>query len=318
MQALVSPSSATPLQWAELPDRPLRADEVRVQVAAVGVNPVDWKMRGFSALSVAYALVGPGRPFVPGVDFAGVVAEVGAQVSGLAVGDRVVGATDFSRKQRGSYARMVQVRGSQVAKLPAGVPFDAAACLPVPAVTAWTSLFTLGGIDRKESPRALILGASGGVGHLAVQLARNAGATAVGVCSARNMALVERLGGTAVDYGAGDPLAQAAALGSYDVIVDAVGSSSYPMGRCLPLLRPGGVHVLVMPTPRDYLRLAFSRRVRTVLGRPSGANLAPIVEQLASGRLEVVIAERIPLDEAERAHQQSRQGRVVGKLVMVA
>lgn len=318
MRALVSRTASTPLAWADLPDRPLRPDEVRVQVAAAGVNPVDWKMRGFSLMSVAYALVGPSGPFVPGVDFAGVVTEAGAAVEGLRPGDPVVGGTDFSRRQRGSYARTVQVRANQVALLPPGVRLDEAACLPVAGVTAQAALFAAGGLvpARQPGARALILGASGGVGLFAVQLARNAGVTAVGVCSARNVALVRRLGALPIDYGAGDPLEAAREHGPYDVVVDAVGSAAYPVGRCRALLAKGGVHVLVMPLPRDYLQLAF-RRARTVLGRPTTATLSPLVEALAAGRLEVPIAERIPFDEAERAHQTSREGRVVGKLVLM-
>lgn len=318
MQALVSASAAEPLRWVELPDRPLRADEVRVTVAAVGVNPVDWKMRGFSLMGVANRIVGPRGPFVCGVDFAGTVAEVGEAVSDLRPGDRVVGGTDFSRGQRGTYARAVQVRADQVAVLPDGVRFEDAACLPVAGVTAGAALFTVGGMGGKEAPRALVLGASGGVGHFAIQLARNAGAAVVGVCSARNMELVRRLGAEPLDYGAGDPLEAAAAHGPFDVIVDAVGTATYPVSRCRPLLKADGMHVLVMPTPRDYARLAVPCRVKAVLGRPTRQALVPLVEQLAAGRLEVVIDERVPFDEAERAHEISRKGRVVGKLVLVA
>lgn len=318
VNALVSRSASTPLEWVELPDRPLRPDEVRVTVAAAGVNPVDWKMRGFDLLGLAHAVVGPSGPFVPGIDFAGHVVEVGAAVTELGLGDPVVGATDFSRRQRGSYARTVQVRADQVAALPPGVPLDEAACLPVAGVTAWAALFDRGTLAQRAEPRVLVLGASGGVGHLAVQLARDAGAAVVGVCSARNAALVRGLGAVPVDYGAGDPLEAAAPHGPFDVVVDAVGSRSYPIRRCLAVLRDDGAHVLIMPRPADYARLATSRRVSTVLGRATGANLAPLVERLATGRLRVAIAERVPFDEAERAHQLSREGRVVGKLVLVA
>src|SRR5258706_6219834 len=105
MRALVSHSASEPLAWAELPDRPLRPDEVRVEVRAVGVNPVDWKMRGLSLLGIAQRIVGASGPFVCGVDFAGVVLEAGSRVSEPQVGDPVVGGVDFSRRQRGSYPR---------------------------------------------------------------------------------------------------------------------------------------------------------------------------------------------------------------------
>ena len=311
-------SGTSPLVWVELPEPKLRADELRVAVRAVGVNPVDWKMRQGELLGVAQRIIGPSGPMVCGVDFAGEVTAVGAAVQDIKVGDRVVGGTDFSRRQYGSYATQVQVRPDQVAVLPENVDYAAAACLPVAGVTAQISLFNLGKLDQKPEPRALVLGAAGGVGHFAVQLARICGAKAVGLCSTRNVALVERLGAVAIDYSKQDVAAVAAEHGPYDVIVDSVGTATYPMAMCLPLLKKGGIYVLVMPRPRDYLRVALPGPVKTVLGRPTRATLEPLVRELAAGRLEVVIAERIPMDQAERAHEISRGGKVVGKLVLVA
>jgi NADPH:quinone reductase-like Zn-dependent oxidoreductase len=318
MKVLTSSSPTEPLAWAEIPERKLRADEVVVAVRAAGVNPVDWKMRQGDLLGVAQRIVGPSGPLVCGIDFAGEVTAVGAAVTDLKLGDRVVGGTDFSRQQFGSYASQVHVRADQVAVLPPQVAFDEAACLPVAGVTAQTCLFDIGKLDQRQEPRALVLGAAGGVGHFAVQLAKLRGAVSVGVCSERNVALVERLGGIAIDYTKGDVAAAAAQHGPYDVIVDAVGSATYPIAMCLKLLKKGGVHVLVMPNPRDYWRLVLPGPVKTVLGRPGRASLEPLVAELAAGRLQVVIAERIPMAEAERAHQLSRAGKVVGKLVLVA
>ncbi|MBT9554699.1 MAG: NAD(P)-dependent alcohol dehydrogenase [Myxococcales bacterium] len=318
MHVLTSRSSRLPLAWAELPDRALRPDEVRVATRAVSVNPVDWKMREVSLLGFAQRILGPRGPFVCGVDFAGEVIEAGPKAD-LSVGDRVVGGTDFSRSQRGSYARTVQVRASQVAVLPPNVSFDAASCLPVAGVTAAMAVRDHGGTHRRPGSRVLVLGASGGVGHFAVQLARIDGAAVIaGVCSQRNTGLVQRLGATPIDYGAGDALDAARALGPFDVIVDAIGSTTYPVRRCKALLAKGGVLVQIMPMPRDYLHLAIPGPVKTVLGRPSRQNLAPLVAHLAAGTLDAVIAERLPLGEAERAHELSRAGRVVGKLVLTA
>jgi NADPH:quinone reductase-like Zn-dependent oxidoreductase len=318
MKVLTSSSHKEPLTWHEIPDPKLRADDVRVEVRAVGVNPVDWKMRQGDLLGIAQRVIGPSGALVTGVDFAGQISAVGEAVKDLKVGDRVVGGTDFSRQQYGSYARTVQVRADQVAQLPANVSFEDAACLPVAGVTAQTSLFTLGKLAEKPEPRALILGAAGGVGHFAVQLAKIRGAVSVGVCSTRNVALVEKLGGIAVDYSQGDVFSQAAQHGPYDVIVDSVGSASYPVAKCLPLLKKGGVHVLVMPKASDYWRVMLQGAVKTVLGRPNRVGLEPLVAELAAGRLKVVIEQRIPLSEAERAHEISRAGKVVGKLVLVA
>jgi NADPH2:quinone reductase len=314
MLVMTSRSHREPLAALTLPSRPLRADELRIKVRATGVNPVDWKMREGGPLHLAYKLLGPRGPFVTGVDFSGEVIEAGAR-AGVAVGTRVVGGTNFARGQLGSYADEVIVRPDQVVELPDAVSFDAAACLPIAAVTPWIALTE----HRKTGPgnRVLVLGASGGVGLFGIQLARMLGASAVGVCSARNVALVERLGAKAIDYGKGDPLEAARAHGPYDLILHAVGTATYPLGKCRSLLARGGHVELVVVRPLDYFAVAFMPwSVKTVLGQPTRARLVPLLEGLANGKLEPIIEERFPLAEAERAHERSRAGKVVGKLLL--
>jgi NADPH:quinone reductase len=318
MQAMTSSSHKTPLSWAEIPSRPLRRDEVRVSVRAVGVNPVDWKMRQGDMLGILQRLIGPRGPLVCGVDFAGEVSAVGEAVKDITVGARVVGGTDFSRGQYGSYAREVQVRADQVALLPPNVDYAEAAALPVAGVTALTALLALGHLDKKPDAKALILGASGGVGHFAIQLAKIYGALAVGTCSTRNAALVESLGGTPIDYSQGESFIAAESLGLYDVIVDCVGTSSYPAAKYKKLLKAKGRHVMVVPGARDYWRVAVPGPTVTVLGRPNRANLTPLVEHLSAGTLKVIIEKRFDLAQAEEAHQASKAGKVVGKLVLIA
>jgi NADPH2:quinone reductase len=307
-----SRSGDEPLSLVELPPRALGRRDVRVSVCAIGVNPVDWKMRSGGPLRLAHRFLGPSGPLVVGVDFAGEVVELGREAD-LRVGDRVVGGTDFSRKQLGSYASEVVVRDEQCAKLPEQITFEQAACLPVPGVTALNCL-TLGEVSAGS--RVLVLGASGGVGLATLQLTRARGAVAVGVCSTRNVAVVEKYGGIAVDYTKGDPLTAAAAHGPYDLIVHAVGTATYPLRACRALLTPRGVVALVVIRPADYPAL-LHRDVRTVLGRPNRAALEPVVAAVARGELETIIEGKIPLAEAERAHTISRAGKVVGKLLLI-
>ena len=224
MKAMAQQSWAQgePLRLIELPTPEPRAGELRVRVQAIGVNPVDWKMRARGPLRLAARLVGPPPPVVFGVDFAGIVDAIGAGVTGVRVGDAVVGGTDFSRKQRGSYADTVVIREDQVAVLPAGFDMLVAGALPVAGVTAYMCVIEVGRL--RAGQRALILGASGGVGQLAVQFARHQGGSAVGVCSTRNLELVRSLGAEHVlDYTQGDPLAQARALAPFQGVVDCVG-----------------------------------------------------------------------------------------------
>ena len=317
MRAQSSPKATVPLAWLELPRLPLKSRQVRICVAAVGVNPVDWKMRAFEFLGLAQRVLGPSGPLVVGIDVAGTITEVGSAVTEFAVGDRVVGGTDFSKCERGSYAEEAIVTVDNCAKLPDEVPFDVAGALPVAGATAWMALYEHGRLRERESPRVLILGAAGGVGHLAVQLASRVGAFTVGVCSTRNVAFVESLGGTALDYTKGDVGAAAMTLGPFDVVLDAVGSDQYARAWCRRLLTNDGVHVQVVPRASDLPFLAFPGKTRTVLGRATRERLEGLLAAIAAGELRVELVERIPLAEAERAQELSRSGKVVGKLVLV-
>lgn len=307
-----SPSAEAPLALVEVPARPLRAHEVRVGVRAIGVNPVDWKMRQGGPLRLAHRFLGPSGPLVVGVDFAGEVIDA-APDADLPVGARVVGGTDFSRKQLGSYATEVVVRDEQCAVLPESVSFDDAACLPVPGATALRG-FEVGHVARGS--RILVLGASGGVGIVTLQLARAHGVFAAGVCSTRNVQLVESLGAVAIDYTQGDALEAARAHGPFDLVLHAVGTDTYPLGKCRSILSPRGVVALVVVRPADYPCLVFPS-VTTILGRPNRARLAPLVELLAKGELRPIIEAELPLSQAEEAHRRSRAGKTVGKLLLI-
>lgn len=309
-------AAGAPLELLELPTPEPRARELRVRVHAIGVNPVDWKMRTRGPLRLAARLIGPRPPVVFGVDFAGIVDAVGPGIAGVAPGDRVVGGTNFARRQRGSYADTVVVRDDQVATLPGDLDLVVAGALPVAGVTAWRCVVEVGRLQAGQ--RALILGASGGVGQFAVQLVKARGGRAVGVCSTRNIALVEGLGADAVlDYTQGDPLAQARAHGPYQVVVDCVGG--YPGAACRALLGPGGRHVMIAAEGlRETLNILVPPFTsRSVLGQPTAPRLRAIVDAVASGAVRVQIAETMPLREAERALERSKSGRMTGKIVLV-
>jgi NADPH:quinone reductase-like Zn-dependent oxidoreductase len=324
MYAMAMPTfkANQPLVRVELPQPEPRAHEVRVAIHAVGVNPVDWKMRSGGPMRVAMRLVrllrGPHGPLIVGVDFAGVIEAVGAKVKDLGVGDRVVGGTNFARGQHGSYADTVVVHHDQVCRIPDEMSFEVAGALPVAGVTAWRALFEYRRIEPGR--RALILGASGGVGQFAVQIAKHVGHAdlVAGVCSQKNAAFVKQLGADVVlDYGAADPLEQARAHGPFDVIVDCVGG--YSASRCRSLLVSGGRHVMVAgDSALAQLQVVVPPfRSKSILGRPNGVRLKPLVDAVAAGQVKVQIAERLPLVEAEAAHQKSQTGRLVGKLVLL-
>jgi NADPH:quinone reductase-like Zn-dependent oxidoreductase len=303
-----------PLVMTELPTPTPRAGELVVEVQAIGVNPVDWKMRARGPMRLAARLIGPPPPVVVGIDFAGVVTAVGAGTR-VRVGDRVVGGTNFARKQRGSQADTVVVRDDQVATLPEGFDMVVAGALPVAGVTASMCVGEVGRLQAGQ--RALVLGASGGVGHLVVQFVRHAGGSAVGVCSTRNLELVRSLGATAIDYTQGDPLVEARALGPFDLVIDCVGG--YGGMACRRLLARGGRHVMIAgETVGEALNgLVPPFRSKLVLGRPTRARLEPVVTAVASGAVKVRIEATMPLTQAEAALARSREGRLTGKLVLL-
>jgi NADPH:quinone reductase-like Zn-dependent oxidoreductase len=311
-----------PLVRVEMETPEPRPHQVRVAVHAVGVNPVDWKMRSHGPLRLAARLLrplrGPRGPVIVGVDFAGVVEATGAEVKELEVGTRVVGGTNFARGQHGSYADTVVVEDDQVCVLPDSVPFVVAGALPVAGVTAWRALFDF----RRVGPgrRVLVLGASGGVGQFAVQIAKRVcqADLVAGVCSSKNAALVRDLGAdVAVEYDHGDALDMARAHGPFDVIVDCVGT--YSGSSCRALLARGGRHVLVAgDSPAAMLQVLVPPfRSRAILGRPNGQRLRGLVDAVAESKVQVHIAERLPLLEAEAALAKSKTGRMTGKLVLL-
>lgn len=201
--------------------------------------------------------------------------------------------------------------------LPTQLAFDVAAALPVAGVTAWMSVVELGQLAPGQ--KALILGASGGVGQLALQIAKNVRrGFVVAVCSGRNAALVHGLGADVVlDYSERDALEQAKPFGPYQVVVDCVGS--YSGAGCRALLEKAGRHVIVSGDSIGALAQLFVPPFssKAVLGRPNRERLAHVVGAVAAGQVTVNIAHRFGLLEAEQAHQQSRTGRVTGKIVLL-
>ncbi len=317
LMAQASWRKGEPLTLIEVPTPEPRTNQVRVGVKAIGVNPVDWKMRASGPLRLAARLLGPPPPVVIGVDFAGVVDAVGSKVTDVRVGARVVGGTNFSRGQRGSYADTVFVRTDQLCELPADFDFEIAGALPVAGVTAWMSVVEIGHLVSGQ--KALILGASGGVGQLALQIAKHVrGGFVAAVCSGKNEALVRGLGADVVlDYEKGDALEQAKQHGPYQVVVDCVGS--YAGAGCRALLAEGGRHVIVSGESVSAVAQLFMPPFssKAVLGRPNRERLAHVVGAVAAGNVKLNIAQRFRLADAEQAHALSQTGRVTGKIVLL-
>jgi len=286
------------------------AGQVLVRVVCSSVNPIDWK-RSTGAMKMILPAC---FPLTPGYDIAGEVAAVGEGVTELAVGQRVHARIG---EHAGGAAAELAVAGVDVTvAIPEGMTHAEAAGLPLAGMTALqglrdqTELLLEGSKDR-----VLIVGASGGVGHVGVQIARAAGATVVGVCSARNRDLVLSLGAqSTIDYAAKDPYAGQA---PFDVILDCVGSEAGPW---LPLLGPGGRYASCLPRAGVFLRSAINifteKKVRPVLLKSRAADLAILDEMFAKKQLRVVVDSHFRLEDLAAAWERSRTGRAVGKIIV--
>lgn len=248
--------------------------DVLIGVEAAAVNPVDWKVRR--------GLVERELPAVPGEEISGVVLE--SRASGFAPGDEV-----FGFASSGGYAECATASASAIALKPDVVSFEQAAAIPVSGTTAWQALFDCGRVEPGQS--VLVAGPYGGVGHLAVQLARHAGARVIGFTRGA------------------DP----DAVRDVDVALDTVGG---PMtSALLPVVREGGTLVTIAypPEPPPQCHRIW---VRPVVMRPSSELLTRIGELAASGAVRVEIAARFGLTEVARAHELSESGHVRGKILL--
>jgi NADPH:quinone reductase-like Zn-dependent oxidoreductase len=282
--------------------------EIRVRVTAAGVNPVDWKTR--VGQGMAPVLGDP--PLVLGWDVAGVVDAVGAGVTRFTVGDRVFGMPWFPR-QAGGYAEYVTAPSRQFADAPAALELVAAAALPLAGLTAWQSLVDIAGVV--EGQRVLIHAAAGGVGHLAVQIARSRGAYVIGTASSAKHRMLGELGlDEAINY-RGTEFEHV--LDPVDVVLDLVGGDVAL--RSLDVLRPGGLLVSVPSrTAGEALAAAAERGIRAtgMLVEPDGHGLEQLAALVGAGQLRPVVAETFPLRRANEAHRLGETGRTSGKIVL--
>jgi NADPH:quinone reductase-like Zn-dependent oxidoreductase len=292
------------LRYEKAP-RPVPADdELLVRVVAAAVNPVDWKIReGYLREMIPHRL-----PLILGWDLAGVVEAVGRQVTDFAVGDTVYARPDLARD--GSYAEYIAVRASEVAAKPMTVSFADAAALPLAAITAWEALINTGQLS--EGQTVLIHAAAGGVGSLAVQLAKWKGARVIATASSRNHALVESLGADEViDYRA-VPFAKHVA--GVDLVFDTVGGQVQE--ESWSVVRPGGVLVSVVDPPTPERAAQADVQGKFVFIQPSAAILRELAGLVDAGVVRPIVGAEFALEDVAAAHELSESGRARGKIVL--
>ncbi|OLZ73928.1 NADPH:quinone reductase [Streptomyces amritsarensis] len=276
--------------------------EVLVRVHAAGVNPVDWKTRASGAL-IAW-----GETPILGWDVSGTVEAVGPGVTLYAPGDEVYGMPHFPR-QAGGYAEYVAAPARHFARKPASLDHVQAAALPLAALTAWQALVDTAGVTAGQ--RVLVHAAAGGVGHLAVQIAKARGAYVIGTASAAKHDVLRGLGADElIDYRSVD---FAEAVSDVDVVLDALGGDTAK--RSLKVLRSGG-HLVSLPGPDSVPADADGVNAAWVLVDPDLKGLEAIADLADKGLLKPLVETVLPLADAARAHEIGEQGRTTGKIVL--
>lgn len=315
----------------EIAPRPVVAGgKVLVQVYAAGINPPDLYLRdGYRALPPEWRPE-PIFPLIPGTDMSGIVAAVGDGVSGFTIGDEVYAMVRFPSdlmKGSGAYAEYVCVPASELAPKPAGIDHIQASGAPMSLLTAWQFLIELGHDAPNpfqsfrhapiplEGKTVLVNGAGGGVGHLAVQVAKWKRARVIAVASGKHEALMRDLGADEfIDY---TRTAAEAVVRDVDLVIDSVGGPN--MERFLGVIKKGGALFLVNPLGFAGYDDAHSREiiVSSTQVRSNGAQLAEAGRLLENGTIRVVIDSTYPLAQASAAHERTYKGGVQGKVVLV-
>ncbi|MEU1316664.1 NADP-dependent oxidoreductase [Streptomyces tibetensis] len=283
-----------------------KPNEVLVRVRAAGVNPTDWKHRATGGF-----LGEP--PFVLGWDVSGVVKAVGIGVVAFAPGDEVFGMLPYPYGH-GSHAEYVIAPVRALARKPAGVDHTQAGALPLVSLTAWQALTEHA--DIRPGQRVLIHAAAGGVGHVAVQIAKARGAYVIGTASAGKHDFLRGIGvDEAIDYRETD---FTEAVKDADVVLDTIGGDNAL--RSLRVLRPGGVLVSILPGGSDELYEEAERlgvRALRMLVDADRGGMEAVAELVEAGKLRATIAGTFPLAEAAEAHALGDTGRTTGKLVLL-
>lgn len=314
------------LQWTDIEEPVItKPSELKVRLKAAGVNPIDTKVRK-NGLFYPDAL-----PAVLGCDGAGEVVEVGGEVQNFKPGDEVWFCNGGLGRESGNYAEYTVLDSRWVALKPKSLSFAEAAALPLVLITAWGALFDRGGL--KSGQTVLIHAGAGGVGHVAIQLAKMRGARVLTTVSSKQKAsFVESLGADeAIDYRQSNFIERTNQLtGGHgaDVVLDTVGSDVFKnsieatahFGSLVTLLDPGSLNWA--EARMRNLTIGFELMLTPMLRNLDSARdkhieiLNRCAEYIDSGSLRVVISHRLSLDQAGEAHRLIGEGHTEGKIVL--
>lgn len=294
---------------AEVTKPTFKAAEVLIRVKATSINVIDSRVRD----GKLGPLVNKKFPKIPGADFAGIVEAIGSDVKGVMVGDEVYGATDPFKG--GALSEFVTVPENQIAKKPSSLSFEEAASLPVVSLAALISLRDLGQIKAGE--KALIHGASGGLGLSAIQLAKNFGAHVTAVVGTSGVAIAKSYGADEIiDYQKQDGTHLDR---KFDVIINASGKMPFSIGQ--GLLKDGGKFIEPSPTIPVFIgskiaNLFRSKKHLMLQTMPKRQDLDYLSTQISEGHFKSTVAQSYTFGDYKKAFGQMEKGGVIGKIVV--
>lgn len=292
------------LTYEDAPRPTITESEVLIRIHATSVNPFDCALRaGYMAAFIPHTF-----PLILGTDVSGVIEEVGSGVNGFKTGDEVFARTGVYRD--GAYAEYAAVSASDVAIKPQSLDHIHAAALPHVTLTAWQALYEAANLS--EGQTVLIHGAAGGVGHVAVQLAKIRGAKVIGTAST-NLDFLSKLGvDEVIDYST-TPFESIAH--NVDVVFDTIGGDTQQ--RSWATLKPGGILVSVVQPPSAETASAHGVRQQYIASSPPiGQTLTTIAAYVDSGRLVPTVFKVLPLQDIQKAHEIIEGKHTRGKLVL--
>lgn len=292
------------LKYEDAPMPQIGDKDVLVRVVASSINPVDWKVRE----GYLKEMLPLNFPVVLGWDVSGVVEAIGKSVSAFKPGDAVYSRPNIARD--GTYAEFIAIDESEIAFKPKTIAHGSAASLPLAGITAWDVLVKAGQI--KAGDRVLIHAASGGVGSLAVQLAKARGAYVIATTSGKNSALVKSLGADEIiDY---RQQAFEQVVRDINIVFDTLGGEVQE--KSWQVLSPNGILVSIVSPPPAERAAAHKVRSAFVFIGPDAQVLAELATLVDAGKIRPLIAAEFALEDITKAHALSESGHAVGKIVL--
>ena len=296
-------------RYEEIPQPEIQEDEVLVEVHAASVNPVDWKQRKGNHKLFLKARF----PIVPGYDISGRIFKCGSDVTNFKDGDQIF--CRLTNRFGGAFAEYAKARESSLSLIPENMDHIHAAAIPMAGQTALQALRDKGRI--KPGQKILIIGAAGGVGHYALQLAKIFGAETTAVCSSRHEKLLALLKPDHhIDYNKEDYLA---GNKLYDIIFDAAGVKTFL--SCKKILATEGIYITVLPRPKLLVHKIIAlftkgKKVRSLLQKSQGSDLEVLKKLVEEEKLISVIDSIHPLDKVSEAHRRAESYSTDGKIII--